>query len=1337
MIDSEIMGEVTNSFCSETPPCPVQTSPPHNHPPKGSSRRVVAVSSHLLAARTANHQLCPMLPSVHSVDPALQVKSGISSLPTCSSSFSSFLSPGAPTASCSPTASSSPMGHPRSVSSWFSSSSSSSESSSSSWPPLLSLPSPSIPSSSCTSSSLATTASIIASLLNSCIQTTSPCQNKPSSPPLKAVGRCSQPTLLSDHHSPPQSSTLSSPISQHHLAHHPATSALSSPISQHHLHPPLYGPTGVVHLPDASLPSTPSSLSSSPFPPSSSYNSWPTVEEATSHHYNQQFTSALPPLPAAASSHHRYTPSKLTRPSSSRHASQQRSPPPTTTANNNYNPYCSTQYAYPKCNCFVQLPPQFLSTFLPPHLSPTLSPADAAAALHCSVPSLITLYHVWLLHKVVSVLYMEQIPPSFEEVRRRLEKQQPCSFLSSSFLLVCRAHSLPPSLSSPPLPTFPPSVTLPFPARPFQVAQTPQADLHVYLHSPPAAFRGFIDPNSSSFSYPQHYLPLLFLHLLDRYRLDPRGEAYKGGRFLLAEILRSSGPYCLRSLTQGQLCHLLQKSLDYGILSYESNSIRSAVACTALSKAYAARNSAVCKQQDKVKRERKLQLIRSRLARFLHSNPLGLAMCRLPIMYKHEYDVSLNIETLGYTKLADFLQKEASDLCVIRPSARHRCIVLPIQQEQMSPDGLLHPSTFTASSSPCSSPITPASPTTTSVESAHPLSGQLSRPAQLALLLHSLRTHRWCRLISFASWHYHHTTTAPPVVVVAEATPCCPSSPPPPNPSLPSSAGCPPSSSPSSPSTSPFLFLSPIPCSTPSLSPQLPPPLLPSSPPSHPSSPPVESADVDAEVMRLLHPCRDLHRRCLADMQAIWDRPYKQPTLHQQQTLHQPPTLHQQPTLQQQTCESFYATAAAFTATTDALIHPPAPHSQPMMNSFLPSIDVSAFACATSRLVEELQQAATPPTSSFLTPPSVSRRPPRISHRGYNKHNTPPPPWRTIPPPQTVPPPPTKAEEVISGQRRLPLDVSCIPSECDGFAGYVAADLQHLPSSFSASPSLSPTTTASDSCWDSDATSAEFDLMVEGVVAVCIDQEEEEPSWWQSTTVDTTLDCGATTGSRLQHCGGATTGSRLQHCGGGATTVSSLEHWDEREHLTADVATSRSIMDSFDPSLLTTMRPPGFSPLRATISSTLSASSSCFFPPSSSSNRTVMAGGGGGGSCSLSSVRGSLLSTQPHMVAGCQSTLHGVDRDESCSTAAAAAASVTCWQKMDRSSASSFSSGGGKKAAGGPMLPPLLPSLLPPDNGPSTPFVLFSSLAGESRNNSGWLLEELRQLHGGVASIAR
>eukprot|EP00921_Rhytidocystis_pertsovi_P004694 GHVQ01008162.1.p1 GENE.GHVQ01008162.1~~GHVQ01008162.1.p1 ORF type:complete len:788 (+),score=110.75 GHVQ01008162.1:238-2601(+) len=444
---------------------------------------------------------------------------------------------------------------------------------------------------------------------------------------------------------------------------------------------------------------------------------------------------------------------------------------------------------YPvKCSCCYQLPSSFLRAVSDlPTAAPHVNTVTAAAAFSLPPGSLVNSYHVYVMYTAISALYKEQIPPAYEEIRRRLDKHNPCQFLSSSFLQVCRAHAVVPSNpSNYSFPAFPASLSLPFSATPFRLDDK-EGDLHIYLNQPPPDFQGFIDPNSSCFPYPVDYLAVVFFHLVDRYRIDPKGEAYKGGRFLLAELLRCDGPYALRELSQGQLCHLLQKCLDLGILSYENNSIRAAVACTALSKAYAARNGAAMKPQDKAKREQRLSLIKTRLAQFLQANPAGLAMCRLPIMYKQEYDCTLNLQSLGYTKLADFLLKEASDLCTIRPSARHRCLVLPVNAPSPPVDPMvLHQRTaYSPSGSDVSAEGSPVSfPSRTPLKS-FPVStytllcGEVRpRSVQLSLLVSALRTHCWYRLISFKAWqqrapnpaHVSYATDAICGVLSSEAT---------------------------------------------------------------------------------------------------------------------------------------------------------------------------------------------------------------------------------------------------------------------------------------------------------------------------------------------------------------------------------------------------------------------------------------------------------------------------------------------------------------------------------------------------------------------------------------
>ncbi|ANQ06873.1 Uncharacterized protein PCOAH_00011290 [Plasmodium coatneyi] len=296
--------------------------------------------------------------------------------------------------------------------------------------------------------------------------------------------------------------------------------------------------------------------------------------------------------------------------------------------------------------------------------------------------------HSDFIYLIVKYLYYERILPEANEVKRKISKYFPeCAVLNTNFVNICREDTKQRFLIS-------------------RINSHEEEDVEeeedkrerayfrktfnnenicIYLRDISRDF--FINPNDDTESVLQ-YIPLLFMHIIDRFRLQSSDNNHKGGRYILAETLKHTGPYIFRTMKLGRIIHILQKCIDLNILSYYNNNIIPIFTSMAISKTYVSKMLVNETPDSKNHKVNSITIIKDRIYRLLHSysedktKGKGFSLSRLPLIYKNVYKESINIDQIGYSKLTEFINNELSDICFISTQHKFQCILMPLMENE-------------------------------------------------------------------------------------------------------------------------------------------------------------------------------------------------------------------------------------------------------------------------------------------------------------------------------------------------------------------------------------------------------------------------------------------------------------------------------------------------------------------------------------------------------------------------------------------------------------------------------------------------------------------------------
>ncbi|EUD68395.1 hypothetical protein C922_01415 [Plasmodium inui San Antonio 1] len=295
--------------------------------------------------------------------------------------------------------------------------------------------------------------------------------------------------------------------------------------------------------------------------------------------------------------------------------------------------------------------------------------------------------HSDFIYLIIKYLYYERILPEANEIKRKISKYFPdCAVLNTNFVNICREdinqRFLICKINS------------------HEEEDEEEEDkrekgyfkktfnnenICIYLRDISKDF--FINPNDDTESVLQ-YIPLLFIHIIDRFRLQSSDNNHKGGRYILAETLKHTGPYIFRTMKLGRIIHILQKCIDLNILSYYNNNIIPIFTSMAISKTYVSKMLVNETPDSKNHKENSITIIKDRIYRLLHSysedktKGKGFSLSRLPLIYKNVYKESINIDQIGYSKLTEFINNELSDICFISTQHKFQCILMPLMENE-------------------------------------------------------------------------------------------------------------------------------------------------------------------------------------------------------------------------------------------------------------------------------------------------------------------------------------------------------------------------------------------------------------------------------------------------------------------------------------------------------------------------------------------------------------------------------------------------------------------------------------------------------------------------------
>ncbi|KJP87693.1 hypothetical protein AK88_02588 [Plasmodium fragile] len=298
--------------------------------------------------------------------------------------------------------------------------------------------------------------------------------------------------------------------------------------------------------------------------------------------------------------------------------------------------------------------------------------------------------HSDFIFLIIKYLYYERILPEANEVKRKISKYFPeCPVLNTNFVNICRedinqrflickinAHEEEQQEEE----EEKEKIEKAYFRKTFN-----NENICIYLRDISKDF--FINPNDDTESVLQ-YIPLLFMHIIDRFRLQSSDNNHKGGRYILAETLKHTGPYIFRTMKLGRIIHILQKCIDLNILSYYNNNIIPIFTSMAISKTYVSKMLVNETPDSKNHKVNSITIIKDRIYRLLHSysedktKGKGFSLSRLPLIYKNVYKESINIDQIGYSKLTEFINNELSDICFISTQHKFQCILMPLMENE-------------------------------------------------------------------------------------------------------------------------------------------------------------------------------------------------------------------------------------------------------------------------------------------------------------------------------------------------------------------------------------------------------------------------------------------------------------------------------------------------------------------------------------------------------------------------------------------------------------------------------------------------------------------------------
>ncbi|SOV19192.1 conserved Plasmodium protein, unknown function [Plasmodium gaboni] len=289
--------------------------------------------------------------------------------------------------------------------------------------------------------------------------------------------------------------------------------------------------------------------------------------------------------------------------------------------------------------------------------------------------------HSELIYLIIKYLYYERILPEANEIKRKINKYFPdCTILNNNFINICKDdildifHTIKNDSQE----------KEDKKSKNYYKKTYNNENTCIYIKGISRDF--FINPNDDNENI-SSYIPLIFIHIIDRFRLQSNDNNHKGGRYILAETLKHTGPYIFRTMKLGRIIHILQKCIDLNILSYFNNNIIPIFTSTSISKTYVSRLHVNQTPALKSHKENSINLIKSRISYLLYSfsedktKSKGFSLSRLPLIYKNVYKESINIDQIGYSKLTEFINNEMSDICYISTQHKFQCILLPVMED--------------------------------------------------------------------------------------------------------------------------------------------------------------------------------------------------------------------------------------------------------------------------------------------------------------------------------------------------------------------------------------------------------------------------------------------------------------------------------------------------------------------------------------------------------------------------------------------------------------------------------------------------------------------------------
>ena len=246
------------------------------------------------------------------------------------------------------------------------------------------------------------------------------------------------------------------------------------------------------------------------------------------------------------------------------------------------------------------------------------------------------------LSAVIESLYADQLVPSIADILRRFAEKYPSEETLSEIDLLALAST----------------------SETFLISGVRACPVIIGLASPGVQFTGWVDPSESDYVYSDQIWVGL-KHFVTCAMLDTsyvHASNITGGRYHVAKFIKDyAGGTCVycdefsknvSDYTLGRLCHLVQASINCGILRYEANALLPAAICPSITQVLLSKLSLLPLTHNltEIQSIEELELCLEGLLTKTHQ-PMDLSQLKKLLI--REYEKILNPRRLGFIKVSE------------------------------------------------------------------------------------------------------------------------------------------------------------------------------------------------------------------------------------------------------------------------------------------------------------------------------------------------------------------------------------------------------------------------------------------------------------------------------------------------------------------------------------------------------------------------------------------------------------------------------------------------------------------------------------------------------------